>query len=163
MLTRAACARELVNVTIPYARDESILDLSRTREDAVAARPKARQQLKALLFRDVATVARVPGRRRTNAISLRSALSVRHRTSLARSSEREPGFSRISGALHYSPGRARNICKISAMTDAVVGNRPAPRPCSRFNCPRVERISSRFSSAWQLARKSSGDNCCRLT
>lgn len=36
---------------IPDARDEAIRDLSRTREDAVRARLKARQQLKALLLR----------------------------------------------------------------------------------------------------------------
>lgn len=51
MLARAARAGELVNVTVPDARDEAMRDLSRAREDAVAARLKARQQLKALLLR----------------------------------------------------------------------------------------------------------------
>jgi len=40
-----------VNVTIPDERDEALRDLSRSREDAVRARLKARQQLKALLLR----------------------------------------------------------------------------------------------------------------
>ena len=38
-------------MSIPDARDEAIRDLSRAREDAVRARLKARQQLKALLLR----------------------------------------------------------------------------------------------------------------
>ena len=42
---------ELTPVTIPDARDEAIRDLSRAREDAVRARLKARQQLKAMLLR----------------------------------------------------------------------------------------------------------------
>jgi transposase len=41
----------LVPVCIPDARDEAIRDLSRAREDAVAARLKARHQLKAMLLR----------------------------------------------------------------------------------------------------------------
>lgn len=44
-------AGELTPVTIPDARDEAIRDLSRAREDAVRARLKARQQLKAMLLR----------------------------------------------------------------------------------------------------------------
>jgi len=51
LLARAARAGELVNVTIPDERDEALRDLSRSREDAVRARLKARQQLKALLLR----------------------------------------------------------------------------------------------------------------
>jgi transposase len=52
-LTLASFLRsaELTAVRIPDARDEAIRDLSRTREDAVRARLKARQQLKALLLR----------------------------------------------------------------------------------------------------------------
>ncbi len=42
---------ELTPVTLPDARDEAIRDLSRAREDAVRARLKARQQLKAMLLR----------------------------------------------------------------------------------------------------------------
>jgi transposase len=41
----------LVSVTVPDERDEAIRDLSRSREDAVRARLKARQQLKAMLLR----------------------------------------------------------------------------------------------------------------
>lgn len=51
LLARQARASELVSVTIPDARDEAIRDLSRAREDAVRARLKARQQLKAMLLR----------------------------------------------------------------------------------------------------------------
>jgi transposase len=50
-LSSLARAGELVAVTIPDERDEAIRDLSRTRVDAVRARLKARQQLKALLLR----------------------------------------------------------------------------------------------------------------
>lgn len=44
-------AGELVSVTVPDERDEAMRDLSRAREDAVRARLKARQQLKAMLLR----------------------------------------------------------------------------------------------------------------
>jgi transposase len=50
-LASLARAGELVAVTIPEERDEAIRDLSRARVDAVRARLKARQQLKALLLR----------------------------------------------------------------------------------------------------------------
>ncbi len=51
LLASLARAGELVAVTIPDERDEAIRDLSRARVDAVRARLKARQQLKALLLR----------------------------------------------------------------------------------------------------------------
>jgi transposase len=51
MLARYLRAGELTPVTIPDARDEALRDLSRTREDAVRARLKSRQQLNALLLR----------------------------------------------------------------------------------------------------------------
>ena len=51
MLASLARAGELVAVTIPDERDEAIRDLSRARVDAVRARLKGRQQLKALLLR----------------------------------------------------------------------------------------------------------------
>lgn len=51
MLARLARAGELVSVVVPDERDEAMRDLSRAREDAVRARLKARQQLKALLLR----------------------------------------------------------------------------------------------------------------
>lgn len=44
-------AGELTPVSVPDARDEAVRDLSRAREDAVRARLKARQQLKAMLLR----------------------------------------------------------------------------------------------------------------
>jgi transposase len=50
-LAGLARAGELVSVFIPDAQDEAIRDLSRARVDAVRARLKARQQLKALLLR----------------------------------------------------------------------------------------------------------------
>jgi transposase len=51
LLARAARAGDLVSVMIPDERDEAIRDLTRAREDAVRARLKARQQLKAMLLR----------------------------------------------------------------------------------------------------------------
>jgi transposase len=51
MLARLERAGELVVVMVPDARDEAIRDLSRAREDAVVARLKARQQLKAMMLR----------------------------------------------------------------------------------------------------------------
>jgi transposase len=50
-LARLARSGDLVPVLIPDERDEAIRDLSRAREDALGARLKARQQLKALLLR----------------------------------------------------------------------------------------------------------------
>jgi transposase len=50
-LAGLARAGELVPVRIPDERDEAIRDLSRARVDAVRARHKARQQLKALMLR----------------------------------------------------------------------------------------------------------------
>jgi transposase len=50
-LAGLARAGELVPVSIPDERDEAIRDLSRARVDAVRARLKSRQQLKALLLR----------------------------------------------------------------------------------------------------------------
>jgi transposase len=49
----AQCARagDLTPIVIPQEPDEAIRDLSRAREDAVRARLKARQQLKAMLLR----------------------------------------------------------------------------------------------------------------
>jgi transposase len=51
LLARESRAGNLVPVVMPDARDEAIRDLSRTREDACAARHRARLQLKALLLR----------------------------------------------------------------------------------------------------------------
>jgi transposase len=50
-LAGLARAGELTSVTIPDERDEAMRDLSRARLDAVRARLKARQQLKALMLR----------------------------------------------------------------------------------------------------------------
>jgi transposase len=50
-LARLSRSGDLVPVHVPDERDEAMRDLSRTREDAVRARLKARQQLKALLLR----------------------------------------------------------------------------------------------------------------
>ena len=50
-LARLARSGDLVRVAVPDERDEAIRDLSRAREDALRARLKARQQLKALLLR----------------------------------------------------------------------------------------------------------------
>ena len=50
-LAHFARAGDLTPVAIPLEPDEAIRDLSRAREDAVRARLKARQQLKAMLLR----------------------------------------------------------------------------------------------------------------
>ena len=50
-LARYLRAGDLTAVSVPDERDEAIRDLSRAREDAVVARLKARQQLKAMLLR----------------------------------------------------------------------------------------------------------------
>ena len=50
-LARYLRAGELTPISIPDPRDEALRDLSRAREDAVRARLKARQQLKAMLLR----------------------------------------------------------------------------------------------------------------
>ena len=51
LLARESRAGNLVSVVMPDERDEAVRDLSRTREDACAARLRARQQLKAMLLR----------------------------------------------------------------------------------------------------------------
>jgi len=51
MLASLARAAELTAVNVPDDRDEAMRGLSRARIDAVRARLKARQQLKALLLR----------------------------------------------------------------------------------------------------------------
>lgn len=51
LLARESRAGNLVKVIVPDERDEAIRDLSRAREDANAARMRARMQLKAMLLR----------------------------------------------------------------------------------------------------------------
>jgi transposase len=51
LLARESRAGNLTSVTVPDERDEAIRDLSRAREDAIAARLRARQQLKAMMLR----------------------------------------------------------------------------------------------------------------
>jgi transposase len=51
LLARESRAGNLTPIAVPDARDEAIRDLSRAREDAMAARMKMRHQLKAMLLR----------------------------------------------------------------------------------------------------------------
>ena len=51
LLARESRAGNLVAVVVPDERDEALRDLSRTREDVLAARLRAHQQMKALLLR----------------------------------------------------------------------------------------------------------------
>jgi transposase len=51
LLARESRAGNLTSITVPDERDEAIRDLSRAREDAIAARLRARQQLKAIMLR----------------------------------------------------------------------------------------------------------------
>ena len=68
LLARESRAGNLVAVTLPDERDEALRDLSRTREDVLAARLRAHQQMKALLLRHGRTCpAGLPGALRTSA------------------------------------------------------------------------------------------------
>ena len=51
MLARQLRAGDLTHIVVPDERDEAIRDLSRAREDAVAARLRVGQQMKAMLLR----------------------------------------------------------------------------------------------------------------
>jgi transposase len=51
MLARQLRAGDLTHIVVPDERDEAIRDLSRAREDAVAARLRAHQQMRAMLLR----------------------------------------------------------------------------------------------------------------
>jgi transposase len=51
LLARESRAGNLVQIALPDKRDEAIRDLSRAREDAIAARLRARQQLKSMMLR----------------------------------------------------------------------------------------------------------------
>jgi transposase len=51
LLARESRSGNLVPIVVPDQRDEAIRDLSSAREDALAARLRARQQLKAMLLR----------------------------------------------------------------------------------------------------------------
>jgi transposase len=101
LLARAARAGELVSVTIPDERDEALRDLSRAREDAVRARLKARQQLKALLLRH--------GRRYTG----RSSWTQAHERYLASVSFTQPAqniaFAECRGAVRDAHERVERL------------------------------------------------------
>src|SRR6185437_11303498 len=51
LLARESRAGNLVQIVLPDQRDEAIRDLSRAREDAIAARLRGRQQLKSMMLR----------------------------------------------------------------------------------------------------------------
>jgi transposase len=51
LLARESRAGNLTPIVLPDSRDEAMRDLSRTREDALAARLRARQQLKSMMLR----------------------------------------------------------------------------------------------------------------
>jgi transposase len=51
LLARESRAGNLTPIALPDERDEAIRDLSRAREDAIAARLRARQQLKSMMLR----------------------------------------------------------------------------------------------------------------
>jgi transposase len=58
LLARESRAGNLTPIAVPDERDEAIRDLSRAREDAIAARLRARQQLKAMMLRHGRTYSR---------------------------------------------------------------------------------------------------------
>jgi transposase len=105
LLARAARAGELVSVTIPDERDEAIRDLCRAREDAVRARLKARQQLKAMLLRH--------GHRYTG----RSSWTAAHELYLASVSFKHPAQD-IAYAEYRSAVRERNE-RVENLTKAM--------------------------------------------
>lgn len=100
-LARYLRAGELTAVTIPDARDEAIRDLSRSREDAVRARLKARQQLKAMLLRH--------GRSYTG----KTSWSAAHERYLARVAFPHPaqdiGYAEYRSAVHEADARVERI------------------------------------------------------
>ncbi len=103
LLARAARAGDLVNVTIPDEPDEAIRDLCRAREDAVRARLKARQQLKAMLLRH--------GRRYTG----RSSWTAAHELYLASVSFKHPAqdiaYAEYRSAVREGNERVENLTK----------------------------------------------------
>lgn len=105
LLARAARAGELVSVTIPDERDEALRDLSRAREDAVRARLKARQQLKALLLRH--------GRRYTG----RSSWTAAHERYLASISFKQPAQNIAFAEYRSAVGDAHE--RVERLTEAV--------------------------------------------
>ncbi len=67
LLARESRAGNLTPIAVPDERDEAIRDLSRAREDAIAARLRARQQLKAMMLRHGRSDrTAIPGRSLTN-------------------------------------------------------------------------------------------------
>ncbi len=74
LLARESRAGNLVAVVLPDERDEALRDLSRTREDVLAARLRAHQQMKALLLRHGRTC---PGRTVWSAAHERTLSSIR--------------------------------------------------------------------------------------
>ncbi len=110
-LARYLRAGELTPVNLPDARDEAIRDLSRAREDAVAARLKARQQLKALLLRH--------GRRYTGKTSWTQA----HERYLGKVTFDHPAqdlaFAEYRSAVHDAHERVERLT--AALRDQVAG------------------------------------------
>ena len=74
LLARESRAGNLIAAVVPDERDEAIRDLSRTREDVLAARLRAHQQMKALLLRHGRTC---PGRIAFSAAHERTLSSIR--------------------------------------------------------------------------------------
>src|SRR5579863_6214495 len=100
-LASLARAGELTAVNVPDERDEAVRDLSRARIDAVRARHKARQQLKALLLRH--------GRRYTG----RSSWTAAHERYLATVSFTQPAqnivFVEYRSAVHDAHERVERL------------------------------------------------------
>jgi transposase len=116
MLASLARAGELVPVLIPDERDEAIRDLNRARVDAVRARHKARQQLKALLLRH--------DRRYTG----RSSWTAAHESYLARISFAHPAqdIAYAEYRLAVGEGEARVQRLTEALREQVEGWRMRP-------------------------------------
>lgn len=132
LLARAARAGELVSVTIPDERDEAIRDLCRARVDAVRARLKARQQLKAMLLRH--------GRHYTG----RSSWTVAHELYLASISFKYPAqdiaYAEYRSAVREANERVENLTQ--AMSAQLENWRMRPVIEALMTLRGVERVTA---------------------
>lgn len=132
MLARLARAGELVAVWVPDAAHEAVRDLSRAREDAVEARLKARQQLKAMLLRH--------GRPYTG----KTSWSAAHERYLAQVSFSEPAqqiaFEEYRQAVSRANERVERLTK--ALHEQVRGWRFAPVVDALMSLRGIELVSA---------------------
>ena len=131
-LARYLRGGELTPVWIPDERDEAIRDLSRAREDAVGARQKARQQLKAMLLRH--------GYRYDG----KSSWTQAHERYLAKVRFDHPAqdlaFAEYLGAVHEAHDRVERLT--SALREQVAGWRWAPAVQALMSLRGIEFVAA---------------------